>query len=482
MALQTPSPPPSKRDEDIEAGVIDDARDRQRQHRAIGAAAIVAALIAAGLIIGFAGGGGGSGSGGGSGHELGGAGAPVSHQALSAPKPALLTSALRRCDKQRPAWNGTVRPFAHGLTVSAANGRYVGLVASGQGGAHVCVIAVPPSGYLPDGGGQGLPIAMPGAHKLSDEGGGSMGGLAGAVWYDYGRAGRDVTSVEFVFAKHPAIEAVLHNGWYLAVVPDGNDRGLQPSSVRVTTSAGTVTSPPPGAKCNSGPSSCLFVTQPAPVRQTPTPVGRPVPNGPAMKHLLANLAILRRPQSAADRSWKPPCDCGSTVQVRNLTRLATTLPNNNRVFLDVKQAIAGGGQTLAPGSYILSLNIVARNGNTTTAPVNSNGQNSTYPLSIRSFARGGGPLQPSASPQAFATVVPDGVATVKWTIVVSCPKVAIRLGRHCPKPGTQTVTVPVTNNVAAQMLPGIDSDPFYARVSKVVWLSQNGRVIRSINS
>ena len=207
-----------------------------------------------------------------------------------------------------------------------------------------------------------------------------------------------------------------------------------------------------------------------------------MPNAPALKHLLANLAILRRPQSAADRSWKPPCDCGSTVQVRNLTRLATTLPNDTRVFLDVKQAIGGGGQTLAPGSYILSLNIVARNGNSTSESVNPNGQSAAYPLSTRGFERAGGPLQPAASSQAFASVVPDGVATVKWTVSVRCPKVATSLGGHCPKQGTQTVTVPVTNNVAARMLPGIDSDPFYARVSKVVWLSQNGRVIQSINS
>ncbi len=325
-------------------------------------------------------------------------------------------------------------------------------------------------------------MPMPGANKLSDEGGGSMGGLGGAVWFDYGRAGRDVTAVEFVFPKRPALEAVVHDGWYLAVLPDGDDRDIQPSAVRLTTSAGTVTSPPPGAKCSSDPSSCGFVTRPALVRHTPIPVGRPVPNGPAMKRLVANLAILRRSQSAADRSWKPPCDCGSTVQVRDLTRLATTLPNNNRVFLDVKQAIAGGGQTLPADSYILSLNIVARNGDTTSESVNPNGQNSAHPLSTRGFARSGGPLKPEASPQAFASVVPDGVATVKWTIVVSCPRVAVRLGAHCPKPGTQTIAVPVTNNVAAQMLPGIDSDPFYARVSKVVWLSQSGRVIRSINS
>jgi hypothetical protein len=327
-------------------------------------------------------------------------------------------------------------------------------------------------------------MATPSADKLNDEGGGSIGGLGGAAWFDWGRAGRDVRGVEFVFAKHSAVEAVVHDGWYLALVSDGNDRNLQPSSVRITTSAGTVSSPPPGAKCSSTPNSCVFVTQQKPVRHTRAPVGRPVPNGPALKRLLANLAILRRPQSAADRSWKPPCDCGSTVQVRDLTRLATTLPNDIRVFLDVKQAIAGGGQTLAPGSYILSLslNIVARNGNTTTESVTPNGQSNAHPLSTRSFGGGGGPLQPPAGPHAFASVVPDRVATVKWTFVLRCPKVAASFGGHCPKPGTQTVTVHVTNNVAAQMLPGIDSDPFYAHVSKVVWLSHSGRVIRLINT
>ena len=56
MAVQSPPMPPSL-EQGIEAGVIEDARARQRRHRMIGAAILaLAALAAAGLILGFAGG------------------------------------------------------------------------------------------------------------------------------------------------------------------------------------------------------------------------------------------------------------------------------------------------------------------------------------------------------------------------------------------------------------------------------------------
>jgi photosystem II stability/assembly factor-like uncharacterized protein len=59
MAVETPLPPLAP-DREIEAGVIEDARARQRRHRGIAAALIVAAALAAGVILGFTGGGGGS--------------------------------------------------------------------------------------------------------------------------------------------------------------------------------------------------------------------------------------------------------------------------------------------------------------------------------------------------------------------------------------------------------------------------------------
>ncbi|HWG25536.1 hypothetical protein [Actinospica sp.] len=74
MAVETPLMPLAP-DQEIEAGVIEDARARQRRHRGIAAALIVAAALAAGLILGFTGGGGGSRAGRHSGGRGSGAGA-----------------------------------------------------------------------------------------------------------------------------------------------------------------------------------------------------------------------------------------------------------------------------------------------------------------------------------------------------------------------------------------------------------------------
>src|ERR1700756_4840610 len=93
MVLHAPASPTSPQDEDVEAGVIEDARARQRKHRGIGAALIAAAVLAVGLILGFTGGGGGSRAG------RGGL-APVPYETLSAPKPTLLARAVARCDRQ----------------------------------------------------------------------------------------------------------------------------------------------------------------------------------------------------------------------------------------------------------------------------------------------------------------------------------------------------------------------------------------------
>jgi hypothetical protein len=58
MSVQTPPTPPSS-DLEVEADVIEDARARQRRHRRIGAAVLVAAVVAVGAILGFTGGAGG---------------------------------------------------------------------------------------------------------------------------------------------------------------------------------------------------------------------------------------------------------------------------------------------------------------------------------------------------------------------------------------------------------------------------------------
>jgi hypothetical protein len=421
----------------------------------------------------------------------------VPYETLSAPKPAVLARAVVRCNKQldrRGAFSrrlgvsgGPVKdPFTDGLVLSAVGGGYVGLISDAGGTQTFCVTAVRPNGYTPGGEGQGPATVAPGTDKLNSAGMGGFGALAGSLSYDFGRAGRNVSAVEYVFPHRRAVRGIVENGWYIALWP-GDARTNEPASVRVTTRSGTISSPPPGLQCTRNPSSCAFVSQPrAPARTTPSPpprtVSNPVGASLTLKQLLANFAILRRHQSAAGRNWKPPCDCGSTVQVRDLTRLAVNLPNDNRVFLDVKRVLAGSSFNLAAGSYLLSLDIVNRDGNSSSASFDSNGQYLIHPLSIGRFAgRGQSPLHPPRDSQVFASIVPDGVATVTWTVTVRCPKIASRFGAKCPATGSQAVTVPVTNNVAARMLPGVDSDPFYANVSRVVWRSRNGRVITSFN-
>jgi hypothetical protein len=96
MAVQTPPslPPASDQDgERIEAGVIEDARLRQRRQRRVGAALAGAGVIIAGLIIGFSGGGGGSGGGRHSGGNHGGGAGAGGHAAYQAPMRNVLNPA-----------------------------------------------------------------------------------------------------------------------------------------------------------------------------------------------------------------------------------------------------------------------------------------------------------------------------------------------------------------------------------------------------
>jgi hypothetical protein len=239
----------------------------------------------------------------------------------------------------------------------------------------------------------------------------------------------------------------------------------------------------PGAQCNREPSGCVFAKERVPVARKRPPAGVTPPRsssdsttGPSLQQLLANFAILRRHQTVMDRSWKPPCDCGTTVQVRNLTRLAATLTNGYRVFLDVKRATRSGSQ-FSPGSYLLGLNLVNRSGDSSGVEFGSDTQYSVYPISTGRMASRGSPLYAPRGNQVLAGIVPDGVAAVRWTLNVRCPKLASSHGVHCPATRSQTLTVPVLNNVAARILPGVDSDPFYANITNITWLGRGGRVI-----
>jgi hypothetical protein len=238
--------------------VIEDARARQRKHRGIGAALIAAAVLAVGLILGFTGGGGGSRAG------RGGL-APGPYETLSAPKPAVLVKAIALCDRQAGRGAAGSRfgngrsvhsAYARGLVLSAAGGGYVGLIAVVQATMSVCVTAVHKPLDSPGIGAGGLPLTAPPSDKLNGAGLESTGALLGSESYGYGRAGSDVSAVEFVFPARRTVRARVENGWYIAWWP-GNIGSNRPISVRVKTSTGTVSSAMPGPQCGST-GSCVF--------------------------------------------------------------------------------------------------------------------------------------------------------------------------------------------------------------------------------
>lgn len=195
---------------------------------------------------------------------------------------------------------------------------------------------------------------------------------------------------------------------------------------------------------------------------------------PTLPQLLENFAVLRRPQAAQDHSWQPQCGCGGAArQLRNLTRFAVALPGGYRVFLDVEQLILGGQLNMAAGSYVLNLDIVDPHGNVTSTSFGPNTQFTLYPLTVRSRPGPGGPPRSNGM---WASVVPDGVASVSWTF--SCQG-GTRARPLCAGVRSQTVTVPVVNNVAAEKIVGTANCLAGGCVRQVTWRSSDGSVVAS---
>ena len=106
--------------------------------------------------------------------------------------------------------------------------------------------------------------AAPGPDQLgnpSGAGGGAPGfpastGATTANGYKdvKGLAGSDVSAVTFMFADGSTVDATVQNGWYFAWWPGDS----WPSTVRVTTSSGALTSPMAVATCMSEKTGCVF--------------------------------------------------------------------------------------------------------------------------------------------------------------------------------------------------------------------------------
>ncbi len=186
---------------------------------------------------------------------------------------------------------------------------------------------------------------------------------------------------------------------------------------------------------------------------------------PTRQQLLDNFAVLRRAQTAQDRTWQPQCGCGDAArQLNNLTRFAVALPSGYKVYLDVEQFLLGGQLDMAAGSYVLNFTVVDPHGPTSSS---SFGPNTSYTVF---------PISSGGNDAVWASVIPDGVARVQWTF--ACPG-ARQAG--CPGVPTRTFTVPVVDNVAARQVPGADNCGGCASPRRVVWLGADSRVVASFD-
>lgn len=201
------------------------------------------------------------------------------------------------------------------------------------------------------------------------------------------------------------------------------------------------------------------------------------PHGiPTLSQLLANLAVLRRPQTADDRSWQFPRSGPYSRSLPRLTRLAQTLPDGTRIFLTVQRYTGPGWPTVYPvGGYELDLSIVpAGSNNVGSTNFGPNVNYTVFPLSstpLGGFHRG----PAGSSTPAWASIIPNGVSRVRWTFVCSPPRCAQR---------PVTVSVPVHNNVAAALIPGTQSELGPSRAigrdwepMKIIWYGAGGRVV-----
>lgn len=206
---------------------------------------------------------------------------------------------------------------------------------------------------------------------------------------------------------------------------------------------------------------------------TPT-AARPVPTLP---QLLANVAVLRRPQTAADRSWPPACKCGSgSRELPKLTRLAATLSDGDRVFLTVARLRVGGQLNQAAGTYALSVEVVDRHGDATGTNFGPNVDYTVFPLSL--LPRHG---QASAPAPTWVSIIPDGVTHLRWTF--ACDPAL--LPTRCADRRRVIVNLPVHNNVAAARVPATgECDPHggICRPPAVVtWYGAGGQVVASFS-
>ncbi|HEY1520374.1 MAG TPA: hypothetical protein VGL78_18880 [Solirubrobacteraceae bacterium] len=189
--------------------------------------------------------------------------------------------------------------------------------------------------------------------------------------------------------------------------------------------------------------------------------------------LRANFAVLRRAQTAADRSWHPhlPVNAGVLPQ---LTRLAAVLPGPQRIFLSVERFRNAPGGEPPAGSYSLDIDIVSP-GRDTSANFGPNVNYTVFPLASPGLQTG------SRTAPIWASIIPDGVVRVRWTF--ACPPGD---AAHCSSRQPITITKPVRNNVAAATVPGTaegcgPAPGACAAPATVTWYGTGGQVVAAFS-
>lgn len=179
------------------------------------------------------------------------------------------------------------------------------------------------------------------------------------------------------------------------------------------------------------------------------PLGPPVYLG--LHQLLDRFAVLRRPQTAAERRFKLYWAPGDPARgfIPRFTRLATTLPDGERVFLTVTRVTDRFvGQPV--GSYVLSIWLVGTDGKVN---ILSGGPSYNHLWDYTRF-----PVLFTSHPprsRVWVSIVPDRVKSVGWVFP------------------PRTFGVPVKGNVAAALIPASAGNV----TRRVLWYGQHQEVL-----
>jgi len=177
---------------------------------------------------------------------------------------------------------------------------------------------------------------------------------------------------------------------------------------------------------------------------------------PSLSALMAHLAVLRRPATAADRAAVRRFGYGvgaapGRTQYPTLVRLAGDA-NGIPVYFVVDAARQHGASGPAVG---YSMQVDANEGINYIA-----GNYVVFPTVVGSEVRG---------PREYFSVVPDGVRTARWRF--ACPATAT--GCMLP-PAGRTVSVPVRDNLAVWPVPSPNPGTYYADAVSVTWYRDDG--------